>query len=294
MLTTASARALLAVALLSGAAHAAPLRVVDDTGRTLVLPAPARRIVSLAPHLTEQLFAAGAGERLVGVARFSDYPAAARQLPVVGDYAGLDVEAVLQLKPDLVLAWSTGNQAALLGPLQRMGIPVFWSQPARLDDVAGSIQRLGVLADSAAVAERAAADYRRQLAQLRARYAGAAPVRVFAQIWDQPLTTVSNAHVIGDMVRLCGGVNVFGSAPVLTPLVSVESVLRADPQVLLAPGAAADATLWRQWRGWSQISAVRQRQMCVVEADWLSRFTPRTLLAADRVCACLQRARSAH
>ena len=260
--TTASAKALLALVLLSGAGYAALLRVVDDTGHTLVLLAPARRIVSLAPHLTEQLFAAGAGERLVGVARFKRL--SCRCAPVAGGWRlrRSGCRGGVAAQTDLVLAWSTGNQAALLGPLQRMGIPVFWSQPERstMLPTASSVWACSP------IVPRLPSGLRRLSASagtIGARYAGAAPVQVFAQIWDQPPTTVSNAHVIGDMVRLCGGckcvwlgagIDAAGFGRVRAARRSAgycwRQALRRTP-----PVAAG--------RGWSQISAgTAAAQMC--------------------------------
>lgn len=291
--------ALLLLGLLVGlvAGMAGPARaeisVRDDTGQRVRLAAPAQRIVSLAPHTTELLFAAGAGARVVGVSAYSDYPPAARKLPHVGGAGGLDLEAILALHPDLIVAWVSGGQREQVARLQALGIPVFWSKPRRIADIADTVSRLGRLAGTGAVARREATRLREGFAALGARYRGRRPVvRVFYEIWPQPLMTVNGEHMISAMLRLCGARNVFADMPALAGSVDTEAVLAADPQLILAgvrPGQGRD---WlTPWRKWPQLAAVRLDQLVTLPADLVQRPGPRLLQGATLLCRAVQGAR---
>lgn len=273
-------------------ALAAGVAVRDDTGHEVVLAAPARRIVSLAPHATELLFAVGAGARLVGAVEYSDFPAAARRVPRVGSGGAPDLEAVVALRPDLVIAWASGNRAVDLARLRALGIPVFVSEPRRLEDVAGSLRRFGLLAGTQGEADAAARAYLARLAALRARYQGRPTVRVFVEIWHQPMYTVNGAHLISDVLALCGGANVFAALPVLAPVVDVEAVLGADPEVIVASETADRTTAWlAAWRAWPRLTAAARGNLVSVPADLLHRHSPRLLDGAQQVCEALEAAR---
>jgi len=288
-----------ACACLTGAvagtvAGAASLAARDDTGRLVRLERPARRIVSLAPSTTELLYAAGAGRRLVGAVDYSNYPPAAKRVPRVGGAGSLDLEAIVARQPDLVLAWAGGNARDQVARLSALNIPVFWIDPQRLDDIPSVIERLGELAGTAPAARRAAARWRARLDALRQRYAGRGKVRVFYQIWDRPLMTVNGRQMISDVLRLCGGVNVFADLPAVAGTVSREAVLAADPQVIIVSGAGARRPQWlAAWRQWPQLSAVKLGQLYVVPPDIIQRQGPRILDGAALVCRDLQRARRA-
>jgi len=268
----------------------AVIQVVDDAGRPVSVAAPARRIVSLAPHATEILFAAGAGAYVVGVSAFSDFPAAAKKIPRIGGAQGLDLEAIATLRPDLVVAWRSGNPAWSLAALERLGITVFRSEPRDFEDVATNIERLGRLAGNTDVARRASTSFRRRYQALRARYAQRRPVSVFFQVWDQPLMTVSGAHLISRVIELCGGVNIFADLPLLTTRVSVEAVLRAQPQVIIAAGPP-DSRALERWRRWPQLDAVRQDNLVLIAHERIARQTPRVLDGAEQLCKALASAR---
>lgn len=289
-----AARALAAAALAVAAAPAvAGPSVVDDTGRRVTLAEPARRIVSLAPHLTELLYAAGAGGRLVAAVSFSDHPEAARSLPRVGRYDSLNVEAILAHEPDLVVAWRSGNPGSQLARLRALGLPLYVNEPRRLDEIARSLERLGTLAGTGAAAGAAARAFRERLADLRARFAGRPALDVFYQIWDEPLMTVNGEHVITDVIRGCGGRNVFADLPALAPRVSVEAVLERDPGVIVASGMGDARPEWLDmWRPWRELDAVRRDNLFFVPPDLLQRHTPRILDGMARVCAQLERARA--
>lgn len=286
--------ALLATLVLGHATSAsAQIELTDDAGQRVVLAQPAQRIVSLAPHVTEILFAAGAGERVVGVVAYSDYPQAARALPQVGGYTQVDLEAIVSLRPDLVIGWRSGNRDAHLARLQAMGIPVFLNEPRSLDDVARSLEQFGRLAGSEDAAHAAATAFRARHAALAARYAGQPSVRTFYQIWDRPLMTVNDEHLIADVIRLCGGSNVFGSQAQLAPTIGVEAVLAANPEAIVASGMGDARPEWLdQWARWPQLEATRRDNLFFIPPDLIQRHTPRILDGAERLCAQLETART--
>jgi len=285
------------VALLILVAMAAPVRaevvVTDDAGQVVRLRAPAQRIVSLAPHATELLFAAGAGRRVVGVSAYSDYPAAARGLPQVSGGMRLDLERILALRPDLAVGWQSGNTRADLEKLAALGIPVFFAEPQRLDAVPDTLIRLGRLAGSESEAQTAATLYREELARLRARYRDRRPVRVFFEIGMQPLMTLSHAHLASDVLALCGGRNVFAASSLLALEVSVEAVMLQDPDAILFSdelGTADGVRDW--WRERVALRAVRASRIYAVPAALVLRQSPRVLQGAQHVCESLDAARA--
>lgn len=282
----------LAAALLAGTVRA-EVQVTDASGQRVHLAHPAQRIVSLAPHVTELLYAAGAGAQVVGVVQFSDYPPEARRVPQVGSYTGFDLEAVLALAPELMVGWSSGNPPNQLQQLEALGLPVYRSEPRHLGDIADDIERLGVLAGTEAVAQPAAAAFRARLATLRARYAGRRPVRVFYQVWNQPLYTLNGEHLISELLAACGGENVFAALPALAAQVSVEAVLAADPEAIIAAGMAEANVDWLDaWRRWPQLAAAARGNLFLVHPDLLNRHGPRVLDGMEQICTALDTARS--
>ncbi|WP_459616790.1 cobalamin-binding protein [Bordetella sp. 2513F-2] len=284
--------AALLLAACTGAA-AAPVQVEDDTGRTVTLAQPARRAVALAPHLAELAHAAGAGAYLVGAVRGTDFPDAARQLPSVGDGLRPDAERVAALRPDLLLAWQPGALHTLSPILGSGGTPVYFSQPRTLDDIPSSLLRLGRLFGTEAAARAEADRLQARIDALTARYAGHAPVKVFVQAGEIPLYALGDGDIVGDLLRRCGAVNVFGSLPRAAAEVSVESVLAAAPDAIVAgTGSAADGARIRQaWQA-RGAPAARAGHVYAVDADALYRPGPRLVDAAEQLCAMLDDARS--
>ncbi|MDR0378597.1 MAG: cobalamin-binding protein [Candidatus Accumulibacter sp.] len=269
------------------------IAVVDDTGATVRLERPARRIITLAPHLAETLFAAGAGDRLVGTVDYSDYPEAARNVSRIGSYSRLDLETVVALKPDLIIAWQTGNAPASIDKLRNFGFPIYVSQPDRLEDVAGEIERLGRLAGTPATADDAARQLNARLAGLRERYGNRPVVRTFYQIWKQPLSTVGGKQIISSVIRLCGGENVFDDLETIAPVVSVEAVLAADPEAIVASGMDEARPEWLDdWKRWPTLTAVARGNLFFVPPELIQRHTPRLLDGAEQLCRYLETARS--
>jgi iron complex transport system substrate-binding protein len=282
-----------AICLTAGVAPArAEITVADDSGAQVTLRAPARRIVSLAPHVTELLFAAGAGARVMGTVDYSDYPEPAKRIARVGGFTQLDLETIAALKPDLVIAWQSGNSQAAVAKLRALGVPVFINQPDRILDVARSIEQFGKLAGTGAVADGAAAAFRERYASLAARYSNRPRLRVFYEIWKEPLMTINGKQIISDVIRLCGGDNVFADLPVLAPKVSVEAVLAANPDVIVASGMGEARPEWLDdWRRWPGLAAAARGNLYFVPPELIQRHTPRVLDGAERLCGDLEEAR---
>ena len=270
---------------------AQPVSVVDDRGRTVALARPAQRIVALAPSLTELAFAAGAGGRLVGVARLSRFPDAARAIPQIGDAVRVDFERIVALRPDLVLAWMSGNSAADVERLERLGLPTYVSEARRLADIPRQLRTIGALAGTAADAGEAAAGFEREIDGLRRRYASARKARVFYVIWHKPLMTVSGAHLISDVIALCGGVNVFADVTQLAPTVSPEAVIAAKPEAILGGGSAGgEKEFVARWRA-AAPQPLRDLPAYYVHPDGIQQATPRIVDGARAVCAALDKVR---
>ncbi|MCX7172119.1 MAG: cobalamin-binding protein [Proteobacteria bacterium] len=278
--------------LLTGLAQAA-ISVRDDSGQTLILSAPARRIISLAPHITENLYAAGAGRYLVGVSDFSDYPPEAKRLAHVGNYAGLDLEAILARQPDLVIVWEGGSTAAQLAKLKSLGLPLFISQPRKIDDIASNIERFGELADTGSIAVAAARAFRARHAQLRSRYASRPPVRTFYQIWNQPLATVNGEQLISSVMQLCGAENIFANLPLLAPTVTLEAVLAANPEAIVASGMDGSRPEWLDmWWRWKDLTASARGNLFFIPPDLINRHTSRVLDGAQLLCSHMETVRN--
>jgi iron complex transport system substrate-binding protein len=276
-------------ALFAAALFAAPIDIIDDRGTHLVLPEPASRVVSLSPALTELVFAAGGGDRLIGADSASDYPAAARSLPRVGDASGIDLERIIALRPDLILGWLTGNKPNDIARLRALSFPVFLSEPRVLDDVPHTLRALGTLLASETIAQSQAIAFEHRLKTLRNRYVRARTLSVFVEIWRQPLMTVNGQHLVTDVLRTCGARNVFHDLQALAGPVSLEQVLAADPDALIiATGFEEDAASWQRL---SSIRAVRNQRLRLVDPDYLTRATPRVLDAVEQICSWLERAR---
>ena len=282
-----------AVALaLAGPSRADPVSVIDGTGATVRLSAPARRIVSLAPSATELLYAAGALDRVVAVTDPADWPPEAAQRPRVGDARALDLERIVSLAPDLAVAWPYVAPAQI-ERLQALGIPVYRTDPHTPDAIALDIERLGALAGTAGVAGPAAARFRSRMAALRQRGQGTTAIRVFYEIWHQPLYTIGGAHLISAAIELCGGENVFRALSLPAPSVSIEAVLAARPSAIIAGTDGAIRPAWLdEWRRWPDLPAVRADNFFVVDANLLHRAGPRFVDGAESLCAVINRARA--
>ena len=281
----------LALTLVVGSGAAAPVAVIDSVGTRVELAQPARRIVSLAPHATELLFAAGAGSQVIGVITPADWPAEAAVLPRVGDSRAIDLERIADLRPDLVVAWPYVAPAQL-EHLRDLGLAVYLSDPHTPEEIADDLERLGTLAGTRESALRAAAVYRARLAAVRARERGMPRIRVFYEIWHLPLYTVGGKHLISAAIDLCGGENVFAALKLPAPSVSVEAVLAAAPEAIVAGTDGALRPTWLDaWAPWRSVPAVARGNLLVVDANLLHRAGPRFIDGVEQLCLALDRAR---
>jgi iron complex transport system substrate-binding protein len=283
---------LIGAVALAIAASAKAVTVVDDRGHSVTLDHPPARIVTLSPHLAEVAFAAGAGERVVGVSVFSDFPPQVAKLPQIEASGRVDLERVVRLAPDLALAWRGGNRVQDLERLERLGIPVYASDARRLEDVARVLRSVGQLAGSPAEGEAAAAAFERDMAKLRERYRGRSPVRVFYEVWHEPLMTVSGAHLVSDLLEVCGAENVFQDAQSLIPAISAEQLYARRPDVVVVSGVGLDdAAALARWRRYAALPAVREGRVYAIDASLANRMGPRVVEGAAALCELIDRVR---
>jgi iron complex transport system substrate-binding protein len=271
--------------------RAQAVSVVDDSGHTIRLARPAQRVITLGPHLAEQAFAVGGGEQVVGVSRFSDFPAQAQKLPVVGDSAAVHHEQIASLKPDLILVWRTGFPERARAPLQALGVPVFESEIRSVAELASSLRRIGQLLGHAETGEAQARQVEQQWARLQADHAARKPVRVFYQLWHQPLMTINREHLISQAITACGGVNVFGELPTFTPTVSWEAAVLRNPQVIAMAGAPSDHPEKGEWPRFPQVDAVKAGRFALIDGDLIGRMGPRFVQGAEQLCKAIDAAR---
>lgn len=273
-------------------AAAQAVEVVDDDGQRVTLAAPASRIVSLAPSLTEILFAAGAGGQVVGVVEYSDFPPPARAIQLVGRHDLLDLETIVQLRPDLVVSWRTGNPQASVDRLRDMGIPVYVAEPRELQSIPSQLERLAALAGTLDQARPVMEQFTVALQRLAEDYSRRAPVRVFYQVWDAPLITAGGNELINDMISLCGGSNIFADLSLMAPKIGREAVLARNPQVIIASGMDVARPEWLDtWQDWPTLDAVANGHLYFIPPDLVQRHTPRALQGVTQMCDQIDRAR---
>ncbi|WP_306394339.1 cobalamin-binding protein [Telluria beijingensis] len=280
---------LLATAAWAVSAQAA-ITVKDDAGLPVTVDKPAVRVVSMAPSVTELLFAAGGGGQIVGAVNYSDYPEAAKRITRIGSNREIDMELLISLKPDLIVAWRHNSSERQIEMVRRLGIPVFQSDPQTLDGIPDSVLRLGRLLGTEAAAKTTATQLREQLAGLRTRYAGRAPVRTFYQVWDKPLYTLSGKHILTDAMKLCGGENIFDKLTVTAPIVSIESVLQANPEAIIATAEKNYGGV-DLWKPYGTLAAVRSNNLFTLDGHLLNRAGPRMVQGTAAMCEVLEQAR---
>ena len=270
----------------------ASINVVDNDGNVFRFSRPMSRIVSLAPHITELLFAAGASTQIVGTVSYSDYPQAAKTIPLVGSYNKIDIETVLSMNPDLVIAWSSGNSKEQLEKLKLLGIEVYISEPKSFTDVAENINNMGKILATENIANHASQSFLKELDLLKKQYPENKKVRVFYQVWNDPLMTISDGHLIGQVIKFCSGNNVFGELPVISPRVSIEAVLKENPDVIIAGMAEGRESWLMQWEKWQVLKAVKNKHVYSINADYITRQTPRVIPGIRKMCEYLDKVRN--
>jgi iron complex transport system substrate-binding protein len=248
------------------------------------------RIITLAPNLAELMFAVQAGDKLVGISAYTDYPPAAVDLPVVSDAFMVDQEQLALLKPDLLLAWKNGTPRHVIDQLREAGFRVEVIQTDSLDDVATAILRIGELTGNSKPAAIAASQYRQQIQHLADRYSSSEQIEVFYQIASRPLYTINAAHYISELLNLCGGRNIFDDLGELAPMVDVEAVISRNPEVMLAATDSTQAA-FDVWDHWPELAANRYGNRFFVPAAEIGRATPRLVIAGEAVCEALVEAR---
>ncbi|MGA6829017.1 ABC transporter substrate-binding protein [Nitrospira sp. NS4] len=258
-------------------AHVSSRSFVDDMGRKIYLAKAPTRIVSLAPSVTETLFAIGAGAQVVGVTQFCDYPPEATQKPKVG-YANPNLESLVALQPDLIISPQEFLKPDLLGKLEQLKIPVFILADRSVEDIFSHIQTLGRMLDRSTEAVALGMDLRQEIARLKARTQGQPLVRVLYVLNSQPLITVGPGSFIDQLIGLVGGVNIAAKSATPYPRLSMEVVLQEDPEVLVFPIGRAEGISdgeQQAWRRWTTLTAVKQGRLSQIPADLLNRPGPR-------------------
>lgn len=287
--------ALFSFGLVGTATAVEPAAVTDALGIELRLEEPPQRIISLAPHITETLFALGVGDRLVATVTYSDYPPEARDIPRIGSDQRLDIEAIVAKQPDLIIAWASGNSQVQLQRLRDLGIPLYHSNPQTVEALTDEFASLGQLLGVTDVGASLAEDFRSRIQRLTSQYADANTLSVFLQIWDRPLMTLNERHMAVEAINLCGGESLFSELSSISPTVDMESLLAADPQVILVAGPLEGDDRWvTQWQRWDGLQAVRQEQVIAVSPSLLLRATPRLIEGIEEVCAALDQARRSY
>lgn len=276
----------------SVASFCSPLTVTDFKGNRLVLEKPAKRLISLAPHITENIYSAGAGDLIVGVIEYSDYPIQAKALPTVGSAFGISIEQILALKPDLVIAWDSGNSQKTLDTLATFNIPIYYDDPKTLEDVAKSVNDIGLLTGRYEQSLSVTNAFIEGINHLEQTYASRAPVSVFYQIWNDPLMTLSGQHIVSDVMATCGGQNVFADLKLIAPQINIESVLLRNPDTIITSGEGNQLPAeLRQWQQWQNLTAVKNNHLFLMPPDILQRKSLRLLDAANILCQFLDKVR---
>jgi len=271
----------------------AAIEVIDDNGDKIKLANVAQRIISLSPNTTEILFHIGAGKKIVGADEYSNYPPAANEIVRVNNHAAANYELILSLKPDIVIAWQSGNGEKIISRIRELGIPVFVVETGNLQDIPHLYRRLGQLSGYAKQSDIQATIFSQRLEHLRQTYKNSEKVRLFYQIWNEPLMTLNGDHMVTDMIELCGGINIFSDADALVPYVNIESVLAENPQIIISGGNKKsdllDSEFWQKWKG---ISAVKNQHLYAIPSDLLQRHSDRILEGTRLICEYIDLVRS--
>lgn len=274
-----------------------PYCVTDMSDRSVCLNTRSPRIISLSPGSTELLFAAGAGDRVIAVDQHSDYPASVKQLPNVGGYPNVNVEAIVAMKPDLVVIWKGGDDPKVIQQLESLGVNTFHVNAVNFAGIEQALLGLGEIAGTREPAKKTAADFHQRLSGLQQQYSNQQPLTVFFEIWRTPLMTVGNGLAINDVITLCGGRNIYAEVAERTPKVGIESLIARNPQVIIGSDPEGDTPQTRKdlmdyWSQWKNLQAVKNHQLFSVPSNLIARPTPRILEGAEMICKQLQAARS--
>jgi iron complex transport system substrate-binding protein len=272
----------------------AGITVTDDLGNMITVDKPVKSIVTLSPHLTELVFSAGAGDLLKATVDHSDYPQQAKQIPSIGPFNKWDIEQILTIKPDIIFAWLTANGEQPIKRLKKLGLNVYVSEPRKIEDIAQTIKAIGKLTDKQKTADQATADFLDRINGLREKYHEEKQISVFYQVWPNPLMTINGEQLISRIIELCGGQNIYAELDVLAPVVTTESLIERNPQVIIGGARDKDQQAWLEsWNQLPTISAVKNSQLYFINPDLLNRQTVRMAEGASQLCYYLEKAREA-
>ena len=272
---------------LAASATAEDISLPQADGSALVLQQAAQRLITLSPHLTELVYAAGAGEQVLATVEYSEFPPQAAALPRVGDAFRLDVEGIVAWRPDLVLAWESGNPAAALEQLRALGLTVWSIEIRQPQAIAETLEAIGRATGSMPTAGPAARRFLERLDELKSRYANEKTLDYFYQVDARPLFTINGDHLISQGLSLCAGNNIFSKEPGLAFQVAHESVIIADPDAIFAPSLDSQVDPLSAWRAWPGLKAVKTDALFLLPADEISRASPRWLDALELACTLL-------
>jgi iron complex transport system substrate-binding protein len=283
--------ALLMLAVFALQVAAAERQVRDDLAHSVTVPAAPLRIVSLAPGATEMLFAAGAGAQVIATVEYSDTPPAAKSIPRIGDVAAIDMERLVGLHPDVVVAWPGGGNPAQREKIATLKVPIYEQQVTRLSDLAGSLRRLGELTGTEGEASKAAARLQARLLQLEHTYGAGSAGRhpgVLLQVWNRPIYTIGGQQLMSDALSVCGARNIFADLPEAAPLVDTESVIARNPDIIIAAAPPGEGAAWvTDWKRFGSLRAVRTGRVVSFEDEGLSRLGPSVIDATEHLCRTL-------
>jgi vitamin B12 transport system substrate-binding protein len=240
-----------------------------------------QRIISLAPHTTELIYALGSGDKLLAVSDYSNFPAQASQLPSVASHNGLDFEKIMRLQPDLIVAWQGGNKPQDLARLALLGFNMYYSHPQRPEDISDELRHLGQVLDQANEAEVLAQAFTDELEKIKSIYHSDKKVPVFYYMWSTPLMTIGSNAWANYLLNICGAQNIFSDAPTPYPEVSIEQVIRRKPQKLIAAINTSSADASTFWQTKRELLAV---PLLMINPDRLHRFTPRLIGGLKQLC----------
>ena len=278
--------------MFSGISSAEPFQLIDDENNLVSFSQPAKRIISLSPHATELLFAAGATQQIIATVSYSDYPPQAKEIPRIGSYKKIDLESVVKINPDLIIAWNSGGSEQQINNLKKLGYKIYYSEPRTYKDVAANILKMGKILGTSDIAKTNAGDYIDELGKLKKKYNNLKKVNVFYQVWNEPLMSINNDHLISRVIQFCGGHNVFGDVTIRAPKVGIESVIEKNPDAIII-GMSENRKDWVEpWFKWQSINAARNKHIYSVNADLIVRQGPRILQGTNLVCEALNKARN--
>jgi iron complex transport system substrate-binding protein len=271
----------------------AAISVTDDMGNVIRLASPAKRIISLSPHVTELIFAAGAGEQIIATVKYSDYPEAAKAIPRIGDNRQLDIERIIAMKPDLLVVWMHGAFERQLEPLRKSGIPYYFSEPHKLEQIPETLIKLGSLFGTEKQAQLSANAFRQQLTQLSTRYQNKSQVRTFYQVWGKPIFTLNDSNIVSDVIRVCGGKNIFGQLSATAPTLTTEAVIQENPEMIISGDSQNQSVSGiEQWKVFNTMLAVKNHNLIAIDGDQLNRAGPRIIDGAKLVCEAMENVRN--